>query len=231
MPLVLPRGAGTCETNVRFVDQSRRLQRLPRSFPTHEARGEPAELVVNERSESIEVLRPLWHLDILTKNVVVILMGVAGSGKTVVGRALAAETGWHFEDADDQHSSGSVEKMRRGIALTDADRAPWLEKLHRDIARATDRREHLVVACSALRLRYRDALRGALPRIRFVHLAADEGTLRGRLEKRRGHYAGPALLTSQIASLEPPAATDALIVDATLPVNEIVKRIRREFGI
>src|SRR5262245_42063575 len=99
-------------------------------------------------------------------------MGVAGSGKTVIGRALAAELGWRFVDADDYHSAANLAKMHRGMPLSDADRAPWLATLHQLVARALDRREPLVLACSALRASYRDTLGGGLRAVRFVHLAA-----------------------------------------------------------
>src|SRR5207248_2741570 len=120
-------------------------------------------------------------------------------------------------------------KMRRGIALTDADRAPWLEALHGFIAAALDRRAHLVLACSALHERYRVALRGALEPVRFVYLKADEATLRRRLEDRAGHFAGPALLASQLAELEEPA--DAVVIDAAVPPEQILGTIRNEFGL
>lgn len=156
-------------------------------------------------------------------------MGVAGSGKTMIGRALAAELGWRFVDADDYHTREHVEKMRRGEPLSDSDRAPWLAALHGALARAIDRREHLVLACSALRERYRRTLRGGLRPVRFVHLTADEATLRRRLEARRGHFAPPGLLASQLATLEPPA--DALTIDTTRPPEEVLGAIRREFGV
>jgi gluconokinase len=161
--------------------------------------------------------------------VVIILMGVAGTGKTVVGQALAAQLGWRFEDADTHHSSSNVAKMRRGMPLSDADRAPWLAELHGLVARALDRREPLVLACSALKEAYRQQLRGGRPRVRFVHLTADEATLRRRLESRPDHFFGPSLLTSQLAALEPPH--DALTLDATQPVDRLVVAIRREFGL
>lgn len=157
------------------------------------------------------------------------IAGAAGAGKTTVGRALAEATGWTFVDADDYHSPASVAKMRAGVALTDADRAPWLASLHAAIAAAIDRREHLVVACSALRESYRRALRGDLQSVRFVYLEADEPTLRRRLADRVEHFAGPALVDSQLAALEPP--TDALTVDAACSPDTIVARIRYEFGL
>jgi gluconokinase len=164
-----------------------------------------------------------------SNKVVVILMGVAGSGKTLIGRALAAELGWRFVDADDFHAPSSVNKMTAGVPLDDADRAPWLAALHTVIARAIDRRESLVVACSALKARYREALRGDLRPVRFVHLAADEDTLRKRLETRRDHFAGASLLRSQLAALEPP--DDAVTLDATKPPERLLAAIRTELGI
>ena len=160
---------------------------------------------------------------------VVILVGVAGSGKTTIGRALASRHGWRFADGDDHHASASIAKMHAGIALTDADRAPWLASLHAIAAAVLDRREHVVIGCSALKQRYRDALRGALRPVRFVYLKADEATLRHRLETRAGHFAGPALLASQLADFEEP--TDALTIDATRPPVEIVNAIAYELGL
>src|SRR5262249_59297879 len=108
-------------------------------------------------------------------------------------------------------------------------RAPWLASLHHAIANAIDRREGLAVACSALRESYRDTLRGNLRTVRFVFLDADERTLRRRLEERPGHFAGPALLASPLATLPPPA--DALTIDAASPPAQIVERLRYEFGL
>ena len=160
---------------------------------------------------------------------VVILVGVAGSGKSTIGRALASRHGWRFVDGDDHHASASIAKMHAGIALTDADRAPWLASLHAIAAAALDRRDHVVIACSALKERYREALQGALRPVRFVYLKVDEATLRRRLEERAGHFAGPALLASQLAALEEPAG--ALTIDATRPLAEIVSAIDYELGL
>jgi gluconokinase len=161
--------------------------------------------------------------------VVVILVGVAGAGKTTIGRAFAGRHGWRFVDGDDYHAAAAIAKMHAGIALTDADRAPWLASLHAVAAAVLDRREHVVIACSALKERYRDALRGALRAVRFVYLKADEAALRRRLEERAGHFVGPSLLTSQLADLEEP--TDALTIDATRPLEEIVNTIGQELGL
>jgi gluconokinase len=161
--------------------------------------------------------------------VVVIVMGAAGAGKTTVGRALATSVGWPFVEGDSYHSPGAVEKIRSGIGLTDTDRAPWLAALHGVIANTIGRREHRVVACSALRERYRETLRDGLRPVRFVFLNANEATLRRRLETRAGHFAGPSILRSQLAELEEPR--DALAIDATKPLDEIVATVRYEFGL
>jgi len=161
--------------------------------------------------------------------VIVILLGVAGSGKTTIGRALADRYGWRLVDADDHHAPAAIAKMRAGGALTDADRAPWLASLHAIAAAAADRRDHLVIACSALKQRYRDVLRGTLRNVRFVYLKADTAAIHQRLEARSGHFFGPALLTSQLGALEEP--TDALTIDATGSPDAIVKAIAYEFGL
>ena len=160
---------------------------------------------------------------------VILITGPAGAGKTTVGRSLAAIQGWPFVDGDDVHTLAAVAKMRAGIPLTDVDRAPWLTSLHAIVAATLDRRGHLVLACSALKERYRAALREGLRTVRFVYLKADEQTLARRLADRGGHFAGPALLASQLADLEAPA--DALTVDATEPPDRLVAIIRREFGL
>jgi len=164
--------------------------------------------------------------------VVIVLAGAAGAGKTMVGRALAAALGWRFVDADDYHAPADVAKMRAGVALTDADRAAWLTTLHGVLATAIDRRESLVLACSALKQRYRDILRSNLRGVRFVYLNASEATLCARLASRTGHFAGPALVASQLATLEEPRdAHDALTIDATWPPEQIIRAIRHEFGV
>jgi gluconokinase len=161
--------------------------------------------------------------------VVVVVMGAAGAGKSTVGGALAAALTCRFIDGDAYHSAAAIAKMGAGVPLTDDDRAPWLASLHAAIAAATDRRQPLVVACSALHERYRLVLRGGLPGVRFVYLKTDEATLRRRLDARTGHFAGPALVASQLAELEEP--DEAITIDATRPVVEIVEAVRYELGV
>ena len=162
---------------------------------------------------------------------IIVLMGPAGAGKTTVGVPLAHSLGWRFVDADDLHSPENIERMRRGVGLTDADRAPWLLKV-RDTLR--DFRAHdtkVVLACSALKEQYRHAIvpDGAARDLRFVYLHAPEVVLRERLVQRSGHYAGPGLLQSQLATLEEPR--EALWVDASRDPAYIVARIRKELAV
>ena len=159
---------------------------------------------------------------------VVVVMGVAGSGKSTVGKALAAALGWRFVDADDHHSPANVAKMARGEPLDDADRLPWLDELHGIIADALGRRAGLVLACSALKARYRERLTGGDARVRFAYLAGTPELLRSRLAQRAGHFMKPGMLDSQLAALEPPA--EAIEVDAALPVEAIVAHVCAALG-
>lgn len=158
-------------------------------------------------------------------------MGVAGAGKTTVGRALADALGWEFQDADDFHSAANVAKMRSGTPLTDADRAPWLATLRDLLARHVATGTPMVLACSALRESYRAALRPpSAPRdaIAFVQLDVPPPVAEARLAARRGHYMQPSMVASQFATLEEPH--DALRVDASRPVGEIVGRLIEGVG-
>jgi gluconokinase len=156
--------------------------------------------------------------------VTVIVTGPAGAGKTTVGRQLAHDLAWPFLDADDLHTAEAIGRMRRGGGLTDADREPCLRRVRDAIVETVDRAGHVVVACSALKARYRATLSTGVPDVRWIYLDADEALLRRRLTAREGHFAGPALLASQLADLEPPH--DALVLPAALPVADLVARIR-----
>jgi len=159
---------------------------------------------------------------------VVVVTGVSGSGKSTVGAALADRLGWDFLDGDDFHPPANVDKMRRGIPLDDADRAPWLDHLHELIASRVAAGKPAVLACSALRRRYRRRLAAGFDdgAVAFVHLDADRATLEERLRTRRGHYMPPSLLDSQFAALEVPTPGDgAVVVDADRPVAEVVDAI------
>lgn len=155
-------------------------------------------------------------------------MGVSGAGKTTVGQLLAAELGWDFSDADDYHSQTNIEKMRNGIPLADADRAPWLETLRRMIADAIKTGKNIVLACSALKRNYRDLLRVG-PEVRFVYLKVPPPMLHERLQARRGHYMTEQMLTSQLATLQEPR--HAVVIDASPPPVEVVRNIRSALSV
>ncbi len=159
---------------------------------------------------------------------IILLMGVTGAGKTTVGQALAGRLHWPFADADRYHSAANVAKMRAGIPLTDADRAPWLDALHNAIAGWLAAGDSVVLACSALKEEYRSQLQ-LTPDVKLVYLRADEKLVAERLAHRRNHYMNPALIASQFATLEEPR--DALTVEAGLSTEDIVLRIRQALGL
>lgn len=152
----------------------------------------------------------------------IILMGVAGCGKSSVGERLAARLGIPYRDGDDLHAPEAVEKMRAGIPLTDEDRWPWLDRVAGVLAMEAP----VIVGCSALKLAYRDRIRaGAGGPVRFVHLAGSRDVIAARMAQRTGHYMPTSLLDSQFAALEPPGPDEALTVDIDQPLSAIVDRI------
>src|SRR5262249_38713929 len=159
------------------------------------------------RTASRSVRPVTWETD----GMIVVLMGVSGSGKTTVGKVLAKQLGWRFYDADDYHPAANVEKMRRGVPLTDEDRAPWLRTLAGLIDGARDRGENIVLACSALKHAYQEYLRHHLDVVRYVFLDGSRELIGKRLAARKGHFMDPGLLGSQFEILEPPE--DAVRVD------------------
>ena len=153
-------------------------------------------------------------------------MGVAGSGKTTVGVLLAQKLGWQFADADDFHPAENKDKIRQGIALTDADRVPWLAALRSAIVQWNAAGENVVLACSALKSSYRDELRAGA--VRFVYLKGDSALLLGRLRSRHGHFADEKILASQLATLEEPGneeREDTIAVSIDHRPDEIVSAI------
>lgn len=155
----------------------------------------------------------------------VVVMGVTGCGKTEVGRALAARLDGHFIEGDSLHPSENIAKMSAGVPLTDEDRAGWLKRVATEIAGSIGVGEATVAGCSALKRRYRDVLRGPNPGLMFIHLDIDIETARRRVAARTGHFMPASLVESQFADLEPPAADEeALILDATRPIDELVDR-------
>jgi len=159
---------------------------------------------------------------------VIIVMGVSGSGKTAVGEALAASLNWLFEDADNWHLASSIEKMHKGEALTDEDREPWLRSLNSAVLAWIAEKRDVVLACSALRKCHRNALHeGVLDResVRFVYLKGTYEEVARRLSGRVGHFMPGSLLESQFAVLEEPNASEALVVDISRSVAIIVDSI------
>jgi len=159
---------------------------------------------------------------------IVIVMGVVGAGKTTVGQLLAEQLGWEFADADQYHSAANVERIRRGIGLTDGDRAPWLQSLHDAIVQWIHRGQNVVLACSALKRSYRQEL-AAGPEVKFVYLKGSAPLIAERLRARRGHFANEQILNSQLLDLEEPAA--ALTVEITGTPQQIVGFIRKRLSL
>ena len=162
---------------------------------------------------------------------IVVVMGVSGSGKSTIGAALAGALGWPLVEADDLHPPENVAKMTAGIPLDDADRWPWLDRIVDTLARKLRDAPNVVLACSALREVYRERLMRAGP-MRFVHLRGDPATIAARLAARRHRYMPASLLASQFATLEPPR--DAIDIDIqadpSTQVRAIVEALREERG-
>ncbi len=156
---------------------------------------------------------------------VVIIMGVAGSGKTTVGQLLAHSLGWQFLDADELHPPGSREKMHNGIALTDEDRRPWLEAVRGLIEQyLRSRAASAVIACSALKRRYRDLLVVNPQEVRIVYLKGERALIEARLAKRSGHFFDRRLIASQFEALEEPS--NAIVEEVSREPETIVESIR-----
>jgi gluconokinase len=156
---------------------------------------------------------------------ILILFGVSGTGKTTIGRLLSERLGWRFVEGDDYHSPANRQKMQAGIPLTDEDRQPWLNVLHQIIKELIGQRENAVVACSALKQKYRDRLVAGFEadQFRFALLDLPRDLLRERIEKRHHPYMNPNLLDSQLATLEVPAAVWRISVSGT--AEEAVEQV------
>lgn len=159
---------------------------------------------------------------------IVIVMGVVGAGKTTIGRLLAEQLRWNFADADDYHPATNVEKIRRGIALDDHDRRPWLERLRAAITQWITEGRNVVLACSALKRSYRQDLEVG-PDVRFVYLKGDASLIATRLRAREGHFAGEQILASQFADLEEPE--QAVTIQIASTPQQIVAQIREKLGL
>ena len=157
---------------------------------------------------------------------IVIIFGVSGAGKTRVGKLLARKLGWHFLEADDFHPAANIKKMRSGHPLTDEDRWPWLEALREQIERFLAVEEDAVLACSALKRKYREHLRVS-PDVKLIFLRGDFTLIEKQLRGRRGHFMNPELLQSQFADLEEPEPDeDALTIELGRTPQEIVEEIK-----
>jgi carbohydrate kinase (thermoresistant glucokinase family) len=156
---------------------------------------------------------------------IVLVMGVSGSGKTTIGEALAAELGWLYLDADDFHPRENVKKMAAGTPLQDADRWPWLATINKKLLRLQQQGRSAVVGCSALKQVYRKRLRRGLREFKVVYLRGDFGLIEKRVKARRHRYMPASLLKSQFDTLEPPR--NAIEADVSAPVGVTVRSIRR----
>ena len=158
-----------------------------------------------------------------TSTAVVIVMGVAGSGKSTIGGLLASRLHWEFEDADWFHPASNIEKMHQGIPLTDEDRWPWLDAVAAWIDATRQSTGHGVIACSALKRRYRDVLIGDRDNVRLLYLKGDEALIARRIATRHEHFMPPQLLHSQFEALEEPGPDEHPIVVSIEPTpREIV---------
>ena len=156
----------------------------------------------------------------------VIVMGVAGSGKTTVGEQLAQRLGWNFYDADAFHPAENIAKMANGTPLNDTDRVPWLAALNALISTSLKENRPAVLACSALKESYRRQLLAGNEGVQFVYLKGSYDLIWSRISRRKDHYMKPQMLQSQFEALEEPS--DALTVDVSLPVAEIVRGIVKQ---
>ena len=159
---------------------------------------------------------------------IIVVMGVTGSGKTTIGTLLAERLGFVFADADDFHSAANKEKMHKGIPLTDADRQPWLAAMHQQIAKWIASKQSAVLACSALKNGYRRQLWTG-PEAQFVYLRGSYELIAQRLRQRKGHFADEQILAGQFADLEEP--TDAISVDISPAPEKIVDEIVRRLNL
>lgn len=156
-----------------------------------------------------------------------LIMGVSGSGKTSVGKSLAQKLGWDFFDADDFHPAENIAKMSAGIPLNDSDRAPWLAALHHVLSTTLKSNHHPILACSALKHKYRIQLLDGLSGIEIIYLRGDYDLIWSRMATREGHYMKPEMLQSQLAALEEPA--DAFALDISISLNDMIDKITARY--
>jgi len=156
---------------------------------------------------------------------ILLVMGVTGSGKTTVGMLLAQRLDWLFLDADDFHPAANIEKMKHGVPLSDADREPWLAAIHAELLKCAAKNKDAVLACSALKQSYRQRLAAGVE-LRICYLKGTYREIAARLQSRTGHFAGEGILAGQFADLEEPR--DALVLRASETPEEIVAGVLRK---
>jgi gluconokinase len=162
---------------------------------------------------------------------VLVVMGVSGVGKTTLGRAVAERLGWMFEEGDELHPAANIAKMKAGIPLTDADRAPWLDAIGDWIDHQLGAGRSGVITCSALKRAYRDRLAKSRPQVSFVFIQLDQADVAARIAGRRGHFMPPSLLASQFADLQPPGPDEPMIVvDGAQPIRAQVEAVVARLG-
>ena len=163
---------------------------------------------------------------------VIVLMGVSGSGKSTTGKRLSTTLDWPFRDADSFHPQANIDKMSRGIPLTDADRAPWLAAIAAWIAERVRTSEPGIVSCSALKRAYRKTLLDGQSGVGLVYLQGNFALIADRMSRRKGHFMPLELLKSQFETLEEPAPDEgALVVPVRLSPKKIIERIMTGFGL
>ncbi|ETR96183.1 MULTISPECIES: gluconokinase [Acinetobacter calcoaceticus/baumannii complex] len=162
---------------------------------------------------------------------IVIAMGVCGTGKTLIGELLSEQLACEFLDGDTLHSAANKSKMSQGIPLTDEDRMPWLQAIRKVIEEKQQAGETAVFTCSSLKRVYRDILRGPDQNVQFVYLKGSYELLQQRLAERAGHFFDPSLLQTQLDTLEEPDAHEAITIDIALTPEQIVVQVMQKLGI
>lgn len=163
---------------------------------------------------------------------VIIVMGVSGVGKTTIGKLLAEKLDFIYAEGDAYHPPENVAKMSAGTPLDDNDRQPWLERMAADIDRWLSNSQNAVLACSALKRRYRDILIGSRRNVRLIYLQGDKDTINNRMQQRKDHYMPPSLLDSQFAALEPPQADEnPLVIEVNGAPAQIVEILCKDLNI
>jgi len=164
-------------------------------------------------------------------DMIIVVMGVSGSGKSRVGQALAQHLGWQFRDADDFHTQAAKEKMQQSIPLTDEDREPWLQAMRSAMDQWLSADKNTVLACSALKSSYRHTLHLHNSQVQFIYLQGSFELIHERLKHRQNHFMKESLLQSQFDTLEEPTFSEAIYIDASQPPEVIVQIIINKLNI